>query len=125
MVPGFILCAIAFLVGGFSGMAIGVLLGAEILVNQSSAVNYICHRFGRRRFETNDLSTNNFVVSMLVFGEGWHNNHHRYPVSARAGFCWWEIDVFYWVICLFEALGLVWDVRRPPEQLRRARLLPT
>ena len=80
MVPGFILCAIAFLVGGFSGMAIGVLLGTAILVNQSSAVNYICHRFGRRRFETNDLSTNNFVVSMLVFGEGWHNNHHRYPV---------------------------------------------
>jgi len=124
LVPGFALCGLAFLIGGISGMAIGVLLGASILVHQSSAVNYICHRFGRRRFNTNDLSTNNFLVSLLVFGEGWHNNHHRYPVSARAGFCWWEIDVFYWVICLWESLGLVWDVRRPPERLRQAKLLP-
>jgi len=124
LVPGFALCGIVFLAGGFSAMAVGVLLGASILVHQSSAVNYICHRFGRRRFETDDLSTNNFIVSLLVFGEGWHNNHHRYPVSARAGFCWWEIDMFYWVICLWEALGLVWDVKRPPEQLRQAKLLP-
>lgn len=124
LAPGFALCGIVFLAGGFSAMAVGVLLGASILVHQSSAVNYICHRFGRRRFETDDLSTNNFIVSLLVFGEGWHNNHHRYPVSARAGFCWWEIDMFYWVICLWEALGLVWDVKRPPEQLRQAKLLP-
>jgi stearoyl-CoA desaturase (delta-9 desaturase) len=124
LVPGFTLCAIAWMAGGFSGMAIGVLLGAAILLHQSSAVNYICHRFGRRRFDTDDLSTNHFLVSLLVFGEGWHNNHHRYPVSARAGFCWWEIDMFYWVICAFEALGLVWDVRRPPEQLRRSKMVP-
>lgn len=124
LVPGLTLCVIVWILGGFSAMAIGVLLGASILLHQSSAVNYICHRFGRRRFETEDHSTNHFLVSMLVFGEGWHNNHHRYPVSARAGFCWWEIDMFYWVICLFEALGLVWDVRRPPEELRRAPLLP-
>ncbi len=125
LAPGLALCFIALLIGGFSGMAIGVLLGASILVHQSSAVNYLCHKYGRRRFDTDDLSTNNFLVSLLVFGEGWHNNHHRYPVSARAGFCWWEIDMFYWVICLFEALGLIWDVKRPPEQLRQAKLLPT
>jgi stearoyl-CoA desaturase (delta-9 desaturase) len=122
LVPGVALCIIAFLVSGFSGAAIGVMLGAALLVHQSSAVNYICHKYGRRRFDTDDLSTNNFIVSLLVFGEGWHNNHHRYPVSARAGFCWWEIDMFYWVICLFEALGLVWDVKRPPEKLFRKRL---
>ncbi|MBT8047746.1 MAG: acyl-CoA desaturase [Gammaproteobacteria bacterium] len=125
LAPGLTLCAVALLLGGISGMAVGVLLGAALLIHQSSAVNYFCHRFGRRRFQTDDLSTNNFLVSLLVFGEGWHNNHHRYPVSARAGFCWWEIDIFYWVICLWEAIGLVWDVRRPPEQLRRTRLLAT
>ncbi|NND57005.1 MAG: acyl-CoA desaturase [Xanthomonadales bacterium] len=125
LAPGLTLCAVALLLGGISGMAVGVLLGAALLIHQSSAVNYFCHRFGRRRFQTDDLSTNNFLVSLLVFGEGWHNNHHRYPVSARAGFCWWEIDMFYWVICLWEATGLVWDVRRPPEQLRRTRLLAT
>ena len=125
LVPGLALCVIVFLLGGFSAMAVGVLLGAALLIHQSSAVNYFCHRFGRRRFQTDDLSTNNFLVSLLVFGEGWHNNHHRYPVSARAGFCWWEIDMFYWVICLWEAMGLVRDVRRPPEKLRRTRLLAT
>ena len=124
LTPGLILCLITFLIGGFSGMAIGVLLGAALLLHQSSAVNYICHRFGRRRFDTDDQSTNHLLVSLLVFGEGWHNNHHRYPVSARAGFRWWEIDMFYWVICFFEALGLVWDVRRPPKELRQAPLLP-
>lgn len=125
LLPGLALCAIAWLIGGISGMAIGVLLGASLLLHQSSAVNYFCHRFGRRRFETADQSTNHFLVSVLVFGEGWHNNHHRYPASARAGFCWWEIDMFYWVICLFEAVGLVWDVRRPPESLRKTGLLPS
>jgi len=124
LLPGFLLCFVAFLLGGVSGVAIGVLLGAAILVHQSSAVNYFCHRIGRRRFDTEDLSTNNLLVSVLVFGEGWHNNHHRYPVSARAGFRWWEIDMFYWVICLWESMGLVWDVRRPPERLRQAALLP-
>jgi stearoyl-CoA desaturase (delta-9 desaturase) len=123
LVPGTVLCIIAFLIGGVSGVAIGVLLGAAILVHQSSSVNYICHKFGRRRFDTNDNSTNHFLVSILTFGEGWHNNHHRYPVSARAGFCWWEIDMFYGVIRLFELLGLVWDVRQPPRQLRQAKLL--
>ncbi|NNJ65323.1 MAG: acyl-CoA desaturase [Xanthomonadales bacterium] len=123
LLPGLLLCLAVFLAGGFSAMAIGVLLGAALLLHQSSAVNYVCHRFGRRRFETDDLSTNHVLVSLLVFGEGWHNNHHRYPVSARAGFRWWEIDMFYWVICGFEILGLVWDVRRPPPDLLRTPLL--
>ena len=123
LLPGLLLCLVVFLAGGFSAMAIGVLLGAALLIHQSSAVNTICHRFGRRRFDTDDESTNHVLVSLLVFGEGWHNNHHRYPVSARAGFRWWEIDMFYWVICGFEALGLVWDVRRPPRELLRAPLL--
>jgi len=123
LLPGSLLGGIAYLLGGFSGMAIGVLLGAMILLHQSSSVNYLCHKFGQRRFDTRDLSTNNLAVSLLTFGEGWHNNHHRYPASARAGFGWWEIDMFYWVICLFAALGLVWNVKRPPTALLRQPLL--
>ena len=79
--------------------------------------------YGRRIAQSRDDSRNLWWVGLLSFGEGWHNNHHRFPVSARAGFAWWEIDPFYWLICLFERLGLVWDVRRPPEQLRTAGLL--
>ena len=88
------------------------------------ALCLILFLIGRRRFETNDNSTNNFIVTIFLAGEGWHNNHHRYPYSARAGFCWWEIDIIYWIICFFELFGLVWDVRRPPEHARRMTLLP-
>lgn len=118
MMPGLFLCAVAFLVGGLSGVAIGVLLGSAILITQSGAVNYFCHKSGTRRFETKDRSTNNVLLALLAWGEGWHNNHHHYPASARAGFRWWEIDMYYWVIALFEKLGLIWDVRQPkPEML--------
>ena len=122
--PGLALCLLALLIGGVSGLAVGVLLGSAFLLNSSSAVNYFCHRYGRRRFDTRDDSTNNFVVALLTLGEGWHNNHHRYPVSARAGFCWWELDLYYLLIRAWEAVGLVWDVQRPPEELRRTKLLP-
>jgi len=123
--PGLALCVIAFLVGGLSTVAIGVCLGAALLVHQSSAVNYLSHRFGTRRFDTPDHSTNNWVTGILTFGEGWHNNHHYCPNSARAGFAWYEIDMFYWVIWLFDKLGLVRDVRQPPARVRAAARLAT
>jgi stearoyl-CoA desaturase (delta-9 desaturase) len=122
--PALLLCVMAFMLGGFSTVAIGVLLGVVLVLHKSSAVNYCCHKFGSRRFVTDDQSTNNFLVALFTCGEGWHNNHHRYPVSARAGFRWWEIDMFYWVICVWEALGLVWDVRRPPATLLQTALPP-
>jgi len=118
-VPGLLLCLSVLLIGGVSAMAVGVLLGTVLLLHQSSAVNCLCHKYGSRRFETDDRSTNNALIALLCYGEGWHNNHHRYPVSARAGFRWWEIDMFYWVICGLETLGLVWDVQRPPGRLLR------
>jgi stearoyl-CoA desaturase (delta-9 desaturase) len=123
-VPALCLCLIAFLINGFSGVAIGVLLGVLVVLHQSSAVNYLCHKYGYRRFETNDRSSNNVTIALLTCGEGWHNNHHRYPVSARAGFRWWEIDMFYWVLCVFEALGLIWNVKRPPPALKYSARLP-
>lgn len=119
LAPGLLLCAIAFAVGGISTVAIGVCLGSVLLIHQSSAVNYLAHRFGTRRFDTRDNSTNNWVTGILSFGDGWHNNHHYYPSSARAGFTWWEIDMFFWPIWIFEKLGLVWDVKRPPEALQK------
>jgi stearoyl-CoA desaturase (delta-9 desaturase) len=111
--PGIALSLALYLVGGFGMMVLGGLFSGIALLHQSSAVNYFCHRHGARRFRTRDDSTNNAVVAMLSWGEGWHNNHHRFPRSARAGLRWWEFDPYYWVICLFEALGLVWGVRRP------------
>ena len=83
-----------------------------------SAVNYFCHRSGRQPFATRDRSTNNLLVAFLTFGEGWHNNHHRFPRAARAGVRWWELDPIYYTIRLCAAIGLVWDVREvPPDRL--------
>ena len=115
LVPGLTLATTAYLVGGFSMLAISYCLMPVILMHQSAAVNYICHRHGSRRYETRDESRNNFLVAIVTLGEGWHNKHHRYPRCARAGFRWWEIDMFYWSIWLFERLGLIWSVRGIPR----------
>jgi stearoyl-CoA desaturase (delta-9 desaturase) len=58
---------------------------------------------------------------LLTFGEGWHNNHHHFPGSARQGFYWWEIDLTWYGLKLLAALGLIWDLRPVPAGLRAAR----
>jgi len=82
-------------------------LHATYLVNSGT------HMWGSRRFVTSDNSTNNFWIAMLTFGEGWHNNHHAHPVSARHGLAWYEIDMNWYGIRLLQALGLAWDVKLP------------
>jgi sn-1 stearoyl-lipid 9-desaturase len=86
-------------------------------------VNSITHTWGSRRFATRDLSTNNWWVAIVTFGEGWHNNHHAHPVSARHGIAWYEVDLNWYGIWILKKLGLarqVYHVRlsklpaRPP-----------
>jgi stearoyl-CoA desaturase (delta-9 desaturase) len=74
-------------------------------------VNSITHLWGTRRFSTTDDSRNNFWVALLTGGEGWHNNHHAHPVSARHGLAWYEIDVNYYGIRLLQKLGLASQVK--------------
>jgi stearoyl-CoA desaturase (delta-9 desaturase) len=81
--------------------------------------------FGRRDFRARDESRNNWLIALLVLGEGWHNNHHAFPSSARHGLLRWQLDVSWLVIRGLERLGLVWNVRHPSrEQLARRRLAP-
>ena len=84
------------------------------------SVNSICHTFGERPYAARDESRNNWVVAVLTFGEGWHNNHHAFPSSAILGFDRRQLDVGAWVIRGLEQLGLVWDVRCP-DGAQRAR----
>lgn len=87
------------------------------------AVNSICHSFGRRAFVAKDESRNNWVVAMLTFGEGWHNNHHAFPRSAKQGLRKAQVDVSWMVIRTLERLKLVRAVRIPtPAQMTRASL---
>lgn len=114
-VPGVLFAATTLAIGGFSMFAVGYLLSIVVVMNVSSAVNYVCHRWGSRRFNTEDLSRNNLIVAIVSWGEGWHNNHHHYPTSARSAYAWWEIDFNWYLIKTLAALGLVWDVRDYPE----------
>ena len=77
------------------------------------SVNSVCHLWGSRPFKTKDQSRNNFVFGVLALGEGWHNNHHAFPSSARHGLRWWQIDASYWIIRGMKAVGLASDVKIP------------
>ena len=76
-------------------------------------VNSATHLWGKRRFDTTDDSRNNWWVALLTFGEGWHNNHHAMPASARHGLAWYELDISWLHIRLMERLGLATRVRYP------------
>jgi stearoyl-CoA desaturase (delta-9 desaturase) len=88
-------------------------------------INSLCHVWGRRRYATSDGSRNNFLLAILTLGEGWHNNHHRYPMSARQGFYWWEIDLTYYGLRLLEMLGLIRDLKTVPPRIRSAHTAVT
>jgi stearoyl-CoA desaturase (delta-9 desaturase) len=86
------------------------------------SVNSICHMFGRKDFRTSDESRNVGLVALFTFGEGWHNNHHAFPGSARHGLLRGQVDVSWWFIRGLERLGLAWNVKLPtPERMARRR----
>jgi stearoyl-CoA desaturase (Delta-9 desaturase) len=80
------------------------------------SVNSVCHLFGSVRFHTADESRNNAVVAVLTFGEGWHNNHHAFPSSARHGLRWWELDLTYALTRVLSLIGLITEIRVPTSQ---------
>ncbi|WP_225896305.1 acyl-CoA desaturase [Amazonocrinis nigriterrae] len=84
--------------------------------------NWILHIYGTRPFETGDQSRNNFWMAIPFLGESWHNNHHAFPTSASAGLKWWQIDLGYWIICVLEKFGWVWDVNVPSAKMIEAKL---
>jgi stearoyl-CoA desaturase (Delta-9 desaturase) len=80
-------------------------------------INSFDHMFGSQRYKTGDTSRNNWILAILLLGEGWHNNHHHYAVSTRNGFFWWEIDITYYLIFMLSLLGIVSDIRPVPESV--------
>ncbi|TVP94084.1 MAG: acyl-CoA desaturase [Planctomycetaceae bacterium] len=90
-----------------------VALRTVFVLHGTWAVNSVTHLIGYRNYETRDNSRNHWLVALLSHGEGWHNNHHAQPRSARHGHRWWEFDMAWWVILTLEKVGLAKDVVRP------------
>jgi stearoyl-CoA desaturase (delta-9 desaturase) len=113
------------LIAGWSGFIWGGLVRIFLTHHITWSVNSICHTFGRRDYNTRDASRNNFIVGLLAFGEGWHNNHHAFPRSAFHGLRWYQIDISGYLISVMERAGLVWNVFRvKPEDQRKRSLAP-
>jgi stearoyl-CoA desaturase (delta-9 desaturase) len=114
-VSGVVLFAGGWLWGGLkNGIAMvlwGVLLRVTLGLHATWLVNSATHLWGSRRFETRDDSRNNWWVALLTGGEGWHNNHHAHPVSARHGLKWYEIDPNFWGIWILAKLGIARKVQ--------------
>ena len=95
----------------------GFCISTVLLFHATVTINSLAHRFGSRRFPTPDDSRNNLWLALLTFGEGWHNNHHFFPGSARQGFRWWEVDLTYYGLKLLAAAGLVQGLKPVPARV--------
>jgi len=105
---------------GTSGLQLvmwGFFLSTVLVYHVTFCVNSVTHIVGTKRFETDDESRNSWWVALLTFGEGWHNNHHRWPLSARQGMYWWEFDLTYYLLKALEKVGLIWDMKVYPKKI--------
>ena len=97
--------------GGIPYVLWGIFFRTTWGLHSTWLVNSATHLWGSRRFPTRDDSKNSWWVALLTFGEGWHNNHHAHPTSARHGLVWYEVDFNWMAISALRAIGLVWDVK--------------
>jgi len=109
------------------GFALGLLWGGLARVclshHMTWAINSICHIFGSQDYKSSDDSRNNFFFGVFSHGEGWHNNHHAFPTSARHGLEWWQFDLSWVIIRGLEKVGLVWNVKLPTDRQLETRSL--
>ncbi len=116
---------IGYAIEGGKGALLGVLWGglARIFFTHhvTWAINSICHLMGRYDYESGDESRNNPICAILAMGEGWHNNHHAFPTSARHGLEWWQFDSSWIAIRTMQLFGLAWNVKVPSEKTLASR----
>jgi stearoyl-CoA desaturase (delta-9 desaturase) len=109
--------------GAFLGLLWGGAVRMFVVHHITWSINSVCHIWGRRDFRSHDESRNNTLFGILGLGEGWHNNHHAFPTSARHGLKWWQIDTSYMLIKFMQWTGLAWKLRTPaPAQIEAKKL---
>ncbi len=92
-------------------------ISTVVVYHATYTINSLSHRYGSQPYKTTDDSRNNIWLALLTLGEGWHNNHHYFPASARQGFRWWQIDLTYYVLKVLSWTGLIWDLRGVPKRV--------
>lgn len=115
-VPLVVVGVLLFAVGGWPFLLWGIFFRVTVGLHATWMVNSLTHFWGNRRFETTDSSRNNLLVALLTFGEGWHNNHHAFPTSARHGLAWHELDISWLGIKFLKTIGLAKNVRAASVQ---------
>src|ERR1700684_1883626 len=115
--PAFVLAVICLAVAGWPGLIVGFFWSTVAVYHGTFSINSLAHLVGKRRYVTGDDSRNNWLLAIITMGEGWHNNHHAYQSSARQGFRWWEYDPTFYLLKLLERLGLVWNLKRPTDEV--------
>jgi stearoyl-CoA desaturase (delta-9 desaturase) len=119
VLPAVVLAGLCYLAAGWSGLVVGFLWSTVLVYHGTFCINSLAHVSGSKRYVTGDDSRNNFLLAIVTMGEGWHNNHHAYQSSVRQGFKWWEIDPTYYLLCALSWIGLVGDLKTPPEPVLR------
>ncbi len=119
LVPASLMGVLCFFLAGWPGVFVGFLWSTVLVYHSTFAINSLAHMHGKRRYVTGDSSRNNWLLAFFTMGEGWHNNHHAYQSSVRQGFRWWEIDPTFYILKGLSYIGVVWDLKLPPEQVVR------
>jgi fatty-acid desaturase len=121
------LAALLYALGGWGLVVWGVCVRVAVGIIGHWFVNFMAHRHGYRSYTldgSGEHGRNNIIFGALSMGEGWHNNHHAYPGSARMGLTWWELDPGYWVIMALAKIGVFSDVKTPENIPIRANATP-
>ncbi|KAL5698072.1 hypothetical protein ACHQM5_029156 [Ranunculus cassubicifolius] len=115
VLQAYLLVVLLYMLGGIPFVVWGMGVRTVMSYHALFLVNSIGHKWGRRAWNTGDLSTNNWYMALFTFGDGWHNNHHAFEWSARHGLEWWEIDLTWYFIKLLAYLGLATEIKTPSK----------
>ena len=116
-----IVLAIAlFWIGGWQWLVWGFFISTVVLFHCTCFINSLAHLWGKKYYDIEDESRNSFLLAIITFGEGWHNNHHKFPGSARQGFFWWQVDFTYYGLKVLQWFGIIRDLRPVPTRVLEA-----
>jgi stearoyl-CoA desaturase (delta-9 desaturase) len=106
---------------GWQMLVWGFFISTVLCSHATYTINSLSHVFGNQRYRTGDTSRNNWLLAILTLGEGWHNNHHHYPNATRQGFYWWEYDITFYILKLMSWLGIIWELKPVPAEIRSSK----